>query len=69
MSCQEPHKKDEWCGIKLTQEELNSFMATLEKLSACCIPHSTAWCSANECPSCVAQDMKAALIWIDVMKE
>jgi len=69
MFCNKNHKKDEWCGITLTEDEMNIFKSILEKLSVCCIPHSSAYCSANECPACLADDFKQAFNWISVKKK
>jgi len=30
----------------------------LQRARACCIPHSEAWCSASECPSCCTDWLK-----------
>lgn len=66
MTCDKNHKKDEWCGISLTEDEMNTFKNILTKLSLCHIPHSSAWCSALECPACLASDFKEALLWIGI---
>lgn len=33
----------------------------LKRCLNCCIPHSSSWCSAAECPSCCAEDFMGLL--------
>lgn len=62
--CKINHKRDEWCKNQITLSQYIELTSILDKLN-CCIPHSQAYCTANECPSCLAEDLiKAVEHWI-----
>lgn len=64
------HEKDDWCQIQITQTEFKQLFETLKKLQHCCIPHSTAWCSASECPACISKDLLEAIqTWIKIQAD
>lgn len=62
------HDKLSWCGnSNLTDEEREALRVLLEKLSSsCCVPHSSAGWTANECPACQAGDLLEEFCWRNV---
>ena len=60
--CDYGHSANGWVNDVIPKEKESIIKETIQLLlNTECAPHSEAWCSATECPRCLAEDLQNAV--------